>query len=203
MWENWKSLLRSARSSGGHDPRWTDFWAFLEDVGERPTPKHRIKRKNRSAPYTKENVEWQAPIWGESQRIDKATYMRAYYAKRPDMMRDGYLRRRFGISLADYQRMLDGQDGKCAVCKKPETMIDGKTGRPFPLAVDHCHAAEDEGKMKIRGLLCVKCNMGLGAFGDVIDLFHAAIAYLEYHAGLNQPDASPVTAPARDAEITA
>lgn len=78
------------------------------------------------------------------------------------------LRSQYGISLDDYQVLLDKQQGVCAVCKKPP---QGK--RKF-LAVDHDHQTG-----KIRGLLCTTCNVGLGALQDNPDLLRAALVYLE------------------------
>ena len=42
------------------------------------------------------------------------------------------------------------------------------------LAVDHCHKTG-----KIRGLLCTKCNIGLGYFNDDVILLKNSIRYLE------------------------
>jgi len=54
----------------------------------------------------------------------------------------------------------------CAICRKPEK------GRAR-LAVDHCHKSG-----VVRGLLCRKCNNGIGHFDDSVELLRAAIAYL-------------------------
>ena len=74
--------------------------------------------------------------------------------------------RLYGISRADYDALLVLQGGVCAICKK-------KPGRRR-LAVDHCHICR-----KLRGLLCSKCNVGLGQYDDDTGLMLAAIAYLE------------------------
>lgn len=78
------------------------------------------------------------------------------------------LRAAYGITLDDYEDMLAGQGGGCAICKAVES---GGKGR---FHVDHCH----EGG-QIRGLLCTRCNTGLGQFLDDPDRLRAAIAYLE------------------------
>ena len=57
------------------------------------------------------------------------------------------------------------QDGKCAIC--------GKEPEDRRLAMDHCHATG-----RIRGLLCMHCNVGLGMFKDKKELLEQAIAYL-------------------------
>lgn len=65
--------------------------------------------------------------------------------------------------------------GVCAICGKPETHGNGKSSIKL-LAVDHCHTTG-----KIRGLLCHKCNLGIGHLDDSIDRLEAAINYLEKH----------------------
>lgn len=60
------------------------------------------------------------------------------------------------------------QGGKCGICKADN---NGKRKRMF---LDHDHKT-----LKFRGLLCSKCNSGLGFFGDDIMILRSAIAYLE------------------------
>jgi Recombination endonuclease VII len=68
------------------------------------------------------------------------------------------------MSRADYDALLESQGGVCAVCGKPSK----KT-----LCVDHCHSTGT-----IRGLLCRKCNLGLGCLADDQATLIAALAYL-------------------------
>jgi hypothetical protein len=75
------------------------------------------------------------------------------------------LRRNYGLTLDDYQRMLDAQGGVCGICRRPP----GKRR----LAVDHCHKNGN-----VRGLLCTRCNTGLGGLGDDPRQIAAALAYL-------------------------
>jgi hypothetical protein len=73
----------------------------------------------------------------------------------------------YGISLEEYDAMLDRQGGVCAICKrKPD---EGKA-----LFVDHCHVTG-----RVRGLLCGKCNSVLAFGNDDPDILRAAIAYLQ------------------------
>lgn len=84
---------------------------------------------------------------------------------------------RYGITIADYDRMSADQEGRCPICGESDFPIDKRTGKKYELAVDHCHATG-----KVRSLLCPKCNNGLGCFRDRPDLLHAAIAYLKKHS---------------------
>ena len=79
--------------------------------------------------------------------------------------------RRYGITLEDYNTLLEQQNGVCAICKNPETLT--VKGKIVNLSVDHCH---DTGV--VRGLLCRSCNVGLGNFRDDVNLLETAISYL-------------------------
>ena len=59
----------------------------------------------------------------------------------------------YNMTLEDYQRMFDTQKGKCAICKKHQNEFK------YPLHVDHDHNTG-----KVRGLLCGRCNAGLGYY---------------------------------------
>lgn len=75
------------------------------------------------------------------------------------------LKYQYGMTLEDYDEMVEKQSGCCAICSdKPK-----KT-----LHVDHDHKTGD-----IRGLLCSKCNQGLGMLGDNKKGIAKALAYLE------------------------
>jgi hypothetical protein len=79
------------------------------------------------------------------------------------------LKREYGIKKADYDRMLEEQDGLCAICHQPNTHKKHKR-----LSVDHDHATG-----RVRGLLCHTCNVGLGAFKDNVEVLAQAIEYLK------------------------
>ncbi len=141
LYDLWVTLKRGA-GKAGYDPRWTDFWLFIEDVGLRPDASWRLYRIDRGRPFSKDNAEWRAPIL-EKRRGDReahAAYQRALYVKRPDVFKRAYLRRHYGISLETYNEMLEAQRGLCAICRQSERRIHAKTGDPMMLAVDHDHA---------------------------------------------------------------
>jgi len=75
----------------------------------------------------------------------------------------------YGITLVEYDLKYDTQQGKCAICEE-ETPRRGKDR----LVVDHCHTAGD-----VRGLLCNKCNMGIGLLRDNPNILQKAIEYLQ------------------------
>lgn len=73
---------------------------------------------------------------------------------------------RYGLTPEDLNGLLESQNHECALCGKP-IAVGG-------FEVDHSH---DTGN--VRGLLCSRCNRGLGTFGDDESLLHQAIKYLE------------------------
>jgi predicted RNA-binding Zn-ribbon protein involved in translation (DUF1610 family) len=81
--------------------------------------------------------------------------------------RDSVIRRAYGITLVEYDQMLHNQNNKCAICGNGDEVENRR------LAIDHCHESG-----KVRGLLCGKCNRGLGLFYDNQELLESAIHYL-------------------------
>lgn len=102
-----------------------------------------------------------------------AEYMRKWRKTNPRLAKSNDLKKRFGITLDDYERMMEAQNGVCKICKGPETAIDRRSAQPRALAVDHCHETG-----RARGLLCSNCNTALGLLQEDPDLFHEAAKYL-------------------------
>jgi hypothetical protein len=82
--------------------------------------------------------------------------------------------KKYGLTVEDYYEMLRVQNYACYICKLPETTINSKYKKLHDLGVDHCHKTN-----KVRGLLCQKCNRGLGYFNDSIEILKSAIIYLQ------------------------
>ena len=96
--------------------------------------------------------------------------------RKASTLRRSSLKSKFDLTADDYQAMHDAQDGKCAICGRPETAT--RDGKVKWLAVDHDHGPSQ----RIRDLLCVSCNVGLGNFGDDPTRLRAAADYLDRHA---------------------
>lgn len=107
----------------------------------------------------------------------------AYHAD-PDYFRCKLYRRKYGISLADFNRMVAEQGGRCAICA-----TDAPGGKGNRLHVDHDHATGE-----VRGLLCTNCNRALGYFKDDGALLLKATAYLQDHAPQRVGLEAPATA---------
>lgn len=78
--------------------------------------------------------------------------------------RRGWLPYNYGITIEEFSAMENSQRGKCAICEQEP---------PDRLHVDHNHETGS-----VRGLLCRKCNWGLGQFGDSVENLKRAQEYL-------------------------
>lgn len=101
---------------------------------------------------------------------DECQIVRHRNRQRADRWRKG-LWEYYKITPDDYKQLFDAQNGVCAICKNTATGRGAKNNR---LAVDHDHA-----NGQIRGLLCSKCNTGLGLFDDSVELLKIGINYLK------------------------
>lgn len=101
------------------------------------------------------------------------------YARNSIRYRKLSIARKYDISLSEYEELHKKQNGLCAICKKEEKKIHRSSGRYYPLSIDHCHKSESQGIIKIRGLLCFKCNTAIGWLEDNIETLKNAIKYLE------------------------
>lgn len=87
--------------------------------------------------------------WAKKERV--RAYRNRYYAteKWRRRKKDGVLRKRYGLTLVEYEEILAKQDGKCPICASRLAEC-----RPH---VDHDHKTG-----KVRGILCAGCNVKLG-----------------------------------------
>jgi hypothetical protein len=107
---------------------------------------------------------------GEFPSLDGGKYLcRACMA----VANESYSLARLGLTVTDYERLLEEQGGRCAICGCPEGHRSCY-GKKCKLAVDHEHQTG-----QVRGLLCNNCNRGLGRFKDSLSLLEAAIRYLK------------------------
>ncbi len=100
------------------------------------------------------------------EEIDRVLRRKTLARAPPTDARKYHLKSVYGISTLEYQRLFDQQGGVCAICKKPNDC-----GRR--LSVDHDHKTG-----KVRGLLCGRCNTGLGYFRDDARVLIRAARYL-------------------------
>lgn len=108
----------------------------------------------------------------ERYRTALRTWRRANLDKDKIHQRRKHLKHLYGITEFGFSVILKGQKNTCAVCRKR------KWGPKGP-CVDHDHKTGN-----IRGILCSRCNLGLGHFLDSIDLLEQALTYLKKHRGI-------------------
>lgn len=95
--------------------------------------------------------------------------------RRAKLLRNGY-----GLTVDDFDALLAAQGGQCAVCGTAEP--GGQFGT-WHIDHDHSCCPKTGANRKscgncIRGLLCQKCNVGLGQFDDDPDRLLAAATYV-------------------------
>lgn len=130
----------------------------IEQFGQRPNGKPKGYCNQCASGYDQSYAA--SPEGREARRLARASWNTNNH--------EYFLQYRYGIGKADYDRMFVEQDGKCAICR-----CDQPNSRNNVWSVDHCHATT-----KVRGLLCMSCNMALGYFKDDPVRIAAALAYL-------------------------
>jgi hypothetical protein len=94
------------------------------------------------------------------------------HLSKKEKSREYQLKTSFGICLSEYNYLLEKQAGKCAICGEKESII--KNGKIQDLSVDHDHETG-----VVRGLLCYRCNTGIGKLRDDPELLRIAADYIE------------------------
>lgn len=144
-------------------------------AGAKPTD-HKTDHKNymaktcRKCGVSSEEAEFKKDrrFCKECWRIEHRRRMRKYRESNAEDVKSKRLQRRYGITLEDYEEMIEEQDHSCAVC-----------GRERELVVDHCHISDE-----VRGLLCKPCNTAIGSLEDDPRIIYSAVRYVIEHSGL-------------------
>ena len=95
-------------------------------------------------------------------------------AANPDAQRERDYKRKYGITIEEYEQMLELQGGTCALC--PKTSPGGRHAQQH-WCVDHDHVTG-----KVRELLCNDCNMVLGIIKDSPEHLGRMITYILKHS---------------------
>ena len=102
----------------------------------------------------------------ERRRARDAARSRRWRSANPEKKRAQVLRRLYGLTLEQFAELLRAQGDVCAICRKSSS----------DYCVDHCHATD-----RVRGVLCRRCNVGVGQFRDDPNLLLEAASYLAKH----------------------
>jgi hypothetical protein len=155
--KTWKPFSDYAKSKTGH----MGLSAVCRDCENKKARERYAKndilsrRKEKKRIYDKERRE-RLRAEGKLKKLD------------PEVQREKAMKHKYGITIKNYEDMVEAQNNKCAICS-----ARGEEERNGKLVVDHCHASG-----KIRGLLCNKCNLLLGHADDTIERLERAILYL-------------------------
>ena len=123
----------------------------------------KLKEEMAREKKTKSGYCWCKKCYAEA----AAEQRRKYPEKVKKIQRNSQLKTDYGINTIIYEQMLAQQDGRCAICERPQSMLNRR------FAVDHDHTTG-----KIRGLLCVPCNTSLGKLNNNPAILQRAIVYL-------------------------
>lgn len=118
---------------------------------------------------TKEEAQQYGQRWREANPGRMSAYARASQL------------RQYGLTVEEYDTLLQKQEGLCAICGRPETRQ--MRGIKTALVVDHNHQTG-----QVRGLLCHACNVGIGLLHDDIKLLQKALNYLRRPNGKADQD---------------
>lgn len=151
---------------------------YRERNREKLNEKNRQYRKNNKDAVKETNDRWLENNWDKKLNTAKkyrdknkeANSKRNsdWYIANKDRVKDRTLKRKYGIGLDDFNKMLQDQEGHCALC--PSTPDSQKNGT---LVVDHCHKTG-----AVRGLLCNPCNTAIGLLREDRSILEKAIGYL-------------------------
>lgn len=150
------SEYKKRKSQFGHDyyRAHKEKWAMTREKKDRA---NELERKRRA----------ESPEEAEKHRREVKDWIK----KNPHKVKERRLKV-YGITLEEFNALLKFQGGVCVICG----YSDRSNPKIFPF-VDHSHSAKH-----VRGILCSRCNHGLGNFRDSPALLRKAAKYLEKNA---------------------
>jgi hypothetical protein len=130
-----------------------------------------LKKRHIRYMKKKEEIKAKKNAWYRKNRKRLRKSARLYQKRYPAAVRGAQLKYMYGITIDEYNNLLNKQHNRCAICGMTN-MASKKLYHKY-LSVDHCHITN-----MIRGLLCDDCNNGLGRFKDSANLLSKALLYL-------------------------
>lgn len=110
--------------------------------------------------------------------VCKREMSKGYYQRWTDeqrlLHRARVVKSRYGISIDLLRAIFEKQEGCCAICGKAGVMpASSHPNKKEVLVIDH-----DRASGEVRGLLCDRCNVGIGCLGHEPDRLVSAAHYL-------------------------
>ena len=131
-------------------------------------------RKNRNnilVPWCKSCVNQHSKDYRLKHPLHEKERHKIYRIKNRELVKIGNrrynLKKLFNIDIKQYNDLLKKQNNRCAICGVHQSKLNKQ------FAVDHEHSTG-----KVRGLLCIQCNLGIGNFKDSTIILKKAISYL-------------------------
>jgi hypothetical protein len=154
------------REKYANNPDWKKESAQARKEKRTNDPEYREKENARSRELYTNDPEYRERknTRERKQRVNNPKYREKINTKR----RESDLKRKYNITPEEYNRIFEEQEGKCKICETPQSELKKR------LAVDHCHHSG-----KVRGLICSRCNTGMGNLRDDPKLLEKAKQYLE------------------------
>lgn len=141
-----------------------------KDGSYRPTCKEcrnsEARERLKNDPELREKERLRGKSKYQNRKEKHLAITKKYYEENLEWRKDLHLRNTYGITMDDKIAMRESQRNCCAICT--EEFPDDKSAY-----VDHCHTTK-----KVRGLLCHKCNTGIGMFRDNLEFIRRAGEYL-------------------------
>jgi hypothetical protein len=153
--------------------------AYFEE--NRDYNKERCKNWKRN---NRQKVTFYNRAWNNANKVQRGVLNKRWREAHPEYRSDYLLGYNYNLTIEDYARMLNAQDGHCATCPATEPT----TGRVRRLHVDHDHSCCPGSKSCgrcVRGLLCSTCNMALGGIKEDIEILQNMIAYVKRTKWIN------------------
>ena len=155
--------MRKCNKCGNEYPETYEYFRYNKS---RDGSKKWLSRRCRKC-----DSEYTSKYCKDTQR-HKLPHVKAHYKRYREghkrEIRYKYYERVFGITKEEFKAMVKMQKNGCAICEEPL-----KSNDKHSFNIDHCH---DTGK--VRGILCGKCNRGIGHFNNSEQLLKAAARYL-------------------------
>jgi len=138
------------------------------------------KVKENNSTYRKANLELlkrKKNTWYDANAEHVKAKAKARIKADPEKYRNHQLTRKYGLTVEQFEKMLEQQNGSCAICKRHKSNFNRN------LDTDHCHKTGI-----VRGILCSTCNKMLGMFKDDPEVLRSGAEYLEaFHAKMSNP----------------
>ena len=138
---------------------------YKDPEKKKKSDKDRYERK-------KEHILKEAKKYRDSHKEERYNYNKKWVMSNKEKAIDNQLRIKYGISLADYNKLKEKQNNCCEICGRHESEFKRR------MCVDHNHVTGE-----VRGLLCNHCNTALGHVFEDESILLNMIDYIRKYNG--------------------